>query len=153
MRCRRDQGVRRPPYSEKSAVAAGETAMSSRANSFRCVLLDGFCFVAVTGLFATVLTAFAYGATPPVGPPIDNADVAADRRLTDDHIDSQLNTDDNMPSGTQNESVADEIHTNILGMTLKELRAGYIYGGCCCHVAGLGRRHPSWRQAARDSRS
>ena len=95
--------------------------MSMRANSLRTMLLDTLYFAAVMAVFGIVTTTFAAGAEP-VAERL--SDVAKDRRLTDDHIDSQLNTDDNMPSGDPTESAAEKRETNILGMKLFEVRPG-----------------------------
>jgi membrane-associated protease RseP (regulator of RpoE activity) len=97
--------------------------MSTRANSLRNLVLDGLYFAAIMSAFGVLTTTFAAGAEPSSTP---LADVATDRRLTDDHIDSQLNTDDNMPSGDPTESAAAARETNILGMKLFEVRPGAV---------------------------
>ena len=109
--------------------------MTLRANSLRSLSLDSLCFLTVLGLFAVTTTAFAQGATPAterVG------DVATDRRLTDDHVDSQLNTDDNPPSGDPTESSADKRETIILGMKLVEETEGSI------RVTDVTATSPAW---------
>lgn len=97
--------------------------MSTRANSLRNLVLDGLYFAAIMSAFGALNTTFAAGAEPAAE---RIADVAGDRRLTDDHIDSQLNTDDNMPSGDPTESAAAARETNILGMKLFEVRPGAV---------------------------
>lgn len=97
--------------------------MSTRANSLRNLVLDGLYFAAIMSAFGAISTTFAAGAEPAAE---RIADVATDRRLTDDHIDSQLNTDDNMPSGDPTESAAAARETNILGMKLFEVQPGAV---------------------------
>jgi hypothetical protein len=108
--------------------------MSIRANSLQSVVLDGIYFTALMGLAAATLTTVARGADPQVVAPTE----ATDRRLTDDHIDSQLNTDDNRASGDPEESPAAKREAMMLGMKLYEQRTGHIM------VTDVATKSPAW---------
>jgi hypothetical protein len=108
--------------------------MSIRANSLQSVVLDGIYFTALMGLAAATLTTVARGADPQVVAPAE----ATDRRLTDDHIDSQLNTDDNRASGDPEESPAAKREAMMLGMKLYEQRTGHIM------VTDVATKSPAW---------
>ena len=114
--------------------------MSIRANSLRNLCVDGVYFTLVMSLVAFAATALAQDPQPRVQ---RVGDLAAERRLTDNHIDSRLNTDDNMPSGDPTESAEGKREAMILGMKLFErLQRRYSRDRRGRHVAGLGCWHP-----------
>jgi hypothetical protein len=109
--------------------------MSVRANSLRIALFDGLYFAATAALAAFAVTSVVHAAEPQT---VRTSDIATDRRLTDDHIDSQLNTDDNMPSGNPEESPQAKREAMMLGMKLVELHRGYI------RIDDVAATSPAW---------
>ena len=109
--------------------------MSIRANSLQSVLVDSIYYAAVMGFAAFMLTVVARGDEPRA---VEGSSTVVDRRLVSDHIDSQLNTDDNMPSGNPEESSAGKREAMMLGMKLYERHSGSIY------VDDVAATSPAW---------
>lgn len=109
--------------------------MSVRANSLQTVVKDGVYFAALAALAAGAMSATVRGEEVHTA---RTDEVIADRRLTDDHVDSQLNTDDNMPSGRPVESAEGKREANMLGMKLYEVRTGHI------RVDDVAATSPAW---------
>ncbi len=108
--------------------------MSIRANSLQSVVMDGVFYAALMGLGAAIMVTMARGAEPRS---VTEAELI-DRRLTDDHIDSQLNTDDNPASGDPTESPEAKREAMMLGMKLVERSEGNI------HVDDVAATSPAW---------
>jgi PDZ domain len=106
--------------------------MSVRSNSLRAVIIDSAYIGCLMGLAAAAMTALAFGAER------DGARQAESPRLAVDHIDSQRNTDDNLPSGSQVESPADKRQARMLGMDLRQRQVGDI------RVKDVAATSPAW---------
>lgn len=109
--------------------------MSIRANSLRIVVVDTLFFMGVMSLAAATCTAVANGAEPRI---VRVAEAETTDRPSSDHVDSRLNTDDNLPSGIPEESPTAKREAMMLGMKLFERSEGVI------EVVDVAATSPAW---------